>query len=259
MTYLQDKKRKRDLYFKVFSGAVLAALFLFGATYVVKFLSPLAYGVFGNGGKVLRTTSDGVTNAITTKASLQDIVRKLEDENQTLKTKEEIYNIQEKEIVDLRQALALKDEGSITIFTKVISARSVYGTFLLANSAEGTIKEGDSVVDKLGNGLGLVGRVDRSVVTVLSYDSLKVPLQLNLLNSEITVEALKMSRAVLVAKVPRETMVEVGDIAVSPDNQIKVGVVIDYSKDEKDPFKEIYIRMSGKIENGAVVGIVHNK
>lgn len=259
MTYLQDKKKKRDFYFKVAALVVAVGCFVLGATTIKKILAPIANGIFGTGGEVFSKVSSGVETGITTKSSLIKQVQELEIENQNLKTKEESYSIQEEELESLRQALGLAEEGSVRIFARVTSPRSVYGTFLLKTNKDQTVKEQENVIDIYGNALGIITKIDKDVVTVTGYDALENGVSVYLLDGEMNLDAVKLSRGVLVAKIPRETIVEVGDVAVISGTQIKLGNVVDFSKDEKDPFKEVYIRMSARVNNGNVVGIVSIK
>jgi cell shape-determining protein MreC len=255
MTYLQDKKKKRDVYIKVLLALSALVCFLLGATTIKDTLLPVANGIFGTGGQAFNKVGVGVSNSFTTKSALQGRVRELEAENLTLKTKEENYLIQENELQGLRQALDLSEQVGNTVFGKITSARSVYGSFLVRTGSTGT-QQGDIVLDSLGSLLGFVSTVDGVTVTAIGLDSLKDPVELYLLDSDTTLEAGRQSRGVLMAKVPRETIIEVGEVAVFSGTQIKVGTVVDFSKDEKDPFKEVYIRMSAKVKNGSIVSVV---
>jgi cell shape-determining protein MreC len=158
----------------------------------------------------------------------------------------------------MRQALALKDELPIKSHATTKSNRSIYGTFIVEGNGQVDLNQNDIVVDRFGSALGLVTDTSNGKTNVVGLDALKDPIDLTLLNGQISLKTIGLSRYVLVAKIPRETEIEVGDVAIVTGTNIKVGSVVDFSKDEKEPFKEVYIRMSGKIERTQVVGIIAN-
>ena len=256
MTYLQDKKRKRDLYVKVSLCILAFVCFLFGANTIRSTVLPVSNKIFGTSGQVLSKVGSSFSSGITTKSALQERIRNLEEENQNFKLKQESYLIQESELQGLRQALAISDEGTASVFGKIVSARSVYGTFLI-KTEYANVKTGDMVIDALGGGLGVVSTISDNTIMAIGFDSLKDPVSLYLLDADMTLDALKHSRGILMARVPREAEVQIGEVAVFSGTQIKAGTVVDFSKDEKDPFKEVYIRMSAKPTKGAIVGIVN--
>jgi cell shape-determining protein MreC len=249
MTYLQDKKRKQDRLLKYTIAVVVFVLIVVGTYRVQDVLYNIPSQIAAFFGKTLDGVSTRVSGSFSTKAQLQTKVNELETELAQYRQKEGRYALQELELQDLRAALYANSSEYRKAKVNAVSSLSLYGTFLIEAPKEIIIQETDYIVGDSGSLIGIVTQASDNKGTIQSLDRLQTAVSVFLLDSNLELSVTGLSRGVLIAKVPRDTEIEIGDVVVlSADQTIPVGTVIEFSRDERNPYTEVYIRMNDTIQ-----------
>lgn len=250
MTYLQDKKKRQDAFIKYTLICVVIVLAFLGMQKIqnVFFISASQVATLSN------TTVNGITSSVAMasldKKGLQKKVSQLQAELEVYKQKEGSYTLQEIELQELRAALSAIPSDYTKTKVLLQSSTSLYGTVLLDTRNLKTVSLGSHMVGDSGSLIGSVVSTGAKNTSVQLLDASPNPTSVFLLNSDITLNARGKSRGVLIAEVARDATIELGDIVVlANEKNIPIGTVVEFSKDEKNPFKEVYIRMNDTVKN----------
>ncbi|MEN9852528.1 MAG: rod shape-determining protein MreC [Candidatus Parcubacteria bacterium] len=250
MTYLQDKKKRQDTFVTYILISVVIILVLLGVQKSQRFFFNFVAQLTTVTDSTVRNITSSITNASLDKKELQKRITALEAELEVYKQKEGSYALQEIELLSLRNALNATSSGFTKTKVSVQSNTSLYGTVLVDTSRLKTVQSGSFLVGDSGSLIGEIVYTGAKNTSVQLLDTISNPIPVFLLNSDITLNARGKSRGVLIAEVARDANIVLGDIVVlSSERDIPIGTVVEFSKDEKNPFKEVYIRMNDTLKN----------
>jgi cell shape-determining protein MreC len=244
MTYLQDKKRKQQkTLFVVLSVCLVLTMFI-GVGKLLGFLRPLSSSTVSTTNSLAQDSSTSLLKAFTTKEELYNEILRLEEEIKNLKNQETKYTLQENELVELRSLLGVKENNILSKgVLRRVSEVSIYGTFYVEGDAPK--KVGSQILNKEGYLVGTISDTSNGRAQVIHVDSYKETLKAEVLDEETNFDLTKSGRGVLIAKVPQDTEVEMGSLVVVPykGTKIPLGRIISETSDEKNPYKEVYVRV----------------
>ena len=259
MTYLQDKKNKKDKTLKVVFIFFMAGLLFLGFRNGVDSLSYFSLKIFGKTSDAGSNTVNSFLSSFVTKKSLEQRIFELEAEINKYREKEIYFSVQQQKISELSDMLNYSQRDLKKEVLDRVSPLSIYGTFILNRNLNSNIKEGDIVLDKRGLYIGRVGLLSDSNVTVLVSDYSKEEIKTNILGTDIESGFEKFSNGVLYSKVPNNLDINVGqDVVLAENRNIKIRTISEITKNEKESYKKVFIRSGRNINSEKIFSVIIN-
>ena len=183
----------------------------------------------------------------------------MEAEINKYREKEIYFSVQQQKISELSDMLNYSQKDLKKEVLDRVSPLSIYGTFILNRNLNSNIKEGDIVLDKRGLYIGRVALLSDSNVTVLVSDYSKEEIKTNILGTDIEIGFEKFSNGVLYSKVPNNLDINVGqDVVLAENRNIKIGTISEITKNEKEPYKKVFIRSGRNINSEKIFSVIIN-
>lgn len=257
MTYLQDKRNRKLKYLKISFSVLLLGIIFFGMTLLSGIVSPLSVGIINFGKKIPeRIGLSALSDYTLTKSTLLE-------ENRALKLQLEKYSILSSENVvlteensALRNILNSDIKEKNRTLVRIYDASSLYGTALVDAGKDKNISTGRYILGERGGLVGIVQEVYGDSSRVIFLDSDETERRFEVQGTSIAINAKGDSRGSLRSKIPRDLEIQNGQI-VTLGNSILVGVVVDVSVDERNPYKTVLIRLFDNVQTSKYFYIIN--
>ena len=259
MTYLQDKKNKREKITKGFIILTLIAIILFGISGIQNKISPFVANFVKKGNIISSVFGDNkLIDYLKSKNKLVLENKVLNQKVSELETHRIETNIISIENNELRSVLNSGGTETKKTLVKAINDSGLYGTVVISAGKNKNVKSGDLLLGYRGGLIGFVQESYEDASLVRLADSGEEKFETLSLESNSILSTGFESRGVLYADVPRETEIAVGENIVLKNNPtVIVGTIAYVSRDEKDPFKKVLIRLLDQYKYSPYLYIMH--
>lgn len=263
MTYLQDKQRKRNNII-IGVGAVLVVFIAF--TYrvsIFQIFAPVA-GFFSYTFSFITSPFDNLKNNIDALiSSKQNLIA----ENNALKER-----IAETDALRARTEMLEHDivrlesisSSSLSVSSGVIARRirnpqtTLYNTLIIDKGSSAGILPGDIIVGEGGTLLGTIEEVFGTTARGRLFSAPDIESSARIASSSLPLTIQGLGSGTFFARIPQDTLAEVGDVIVSDEYpKWHLGVVSDIERKPQDPFQTLFIKASESPYTLTFVRVVH--
>jgi cell shape-determining protein MreC len=245
MTYLQDKRNRSNLFQKRLIILLVILMALFGMSQIKDFVAPTVYSLFKKSSNASNfLTKNSFWSYFTSKKNLVEENNSLKERlviSEQEKNKIEMIDIQNNEF---RAALGSLPENSKKVLVTSNIKSDLYNSIIVNAGKDKNIQVAQLLLGSNGAMIGSVTEVYAENSKIQFIDDKAVSTPLLALDSNLNLEASGSTRGVLSAKLPRDSVIEIGEVVVLKSNPlVVVGEVAEIRGDERNPFKEVLVRL----------------